>query len=62
MSQWMEIYLSAGGGQARLPGSRGNALEQDACARGIALPAVTVEELTGLGSRFGIAFPQETAK
>jgi LDH2 family malate/lactate/ureidoglycolate dehydrogenase len=58
MSQWIEIYLSAGGGRARLPGSRGNALEQDACARGIALPTVTEEELRRLGSRFGIEFPQ----
>jgi len=62
MSQWMETYLAAGGGQARLPGSRGRALEQDAAARGITLPTATEHELTGLGARLGIPFPHAAAK
>jgi LDH2 family malate/lactate/ureidoglycolate dehydrogenase len=62
MSQWMEIYLTAGGEQARLPGTRGGALERDAAARGITLPASIEQELIQLGSRLGMAFPQGTAK
>jgi LDH2 family malate/lactate/ureidoglycolate dehydrogenase len=61
MSQWMEIYLSAGGKQARLPGGRGSALEQDAGARGITLSAATERELAQLGSRLGIPFPPAAA-
>jgi LDH2 family malate/lactate/ureidoglycolate dehydrogenase len=57
MSQWIDTYLSAGGEQARLPGSRGSALEREAYARGITLPVTTEGELTHLGSRLGIAFP-----
>jgi LDH2 family malate/lactate/ureidoglycolate dehydrogenase len=62
MSQWMEIYLTAGGGKARLPGSRGSALERDAGARGITLAAATEQELTRLGSRLGISFPDGAAR
>jgi LDH2 family malate/lactate/ureidoglycolate dehydrogenase len=62
MSHWIEIYLSAGGDQARLPGSRGSGLERDGAARGIALSAATEQELTRLGSRLGIAFPHGPAK
>jgi LDH2 family malate/lactate/ureidoglycolate dehydrogenase len=57
MSQWMEIYLSAGGGQARLPGSRGSALERDAAHQGITISAPTEQQLRRLGSQLGIAFP-----
>jgi LDH2 family malate/lactate/ureidoglycolate dehydrogenase len=62
LSQWMEIYLTAGGGEARLPGSRGSALERDAGARGITLEAATEQELTRLGSRLGISFPDGAAR
>ena len=62
MSQWIEIYLAAGGEEARLPGSHGSALERDAAVRGITLPATTEQELTRLGSQLGIPFPQEAPK
>jgi LDH2 family malate/lactate/ureidoglycolate dehydrogenase len=62
MSQWMEIYLTAGGGEARLPGSRGSVLERDAGARGIPLAAATEQELIQLGSRLGISFPDGAAR
>jgi LDH2 family malate/lactate/ureidoglycolate dehydrogenase len=62
MSQWIGVYLAAGGEQARLPGSRGSALERDAAARGITLSATTEQELTRLGSRLGVAFPRGAAK
>jgi LDH2 family malate/lactate/ureidoglycolate dehydrogenase len=58
MSQWIETYLTAGGERARLPGSRGSALEHDAGTRGITLPGATEQELTRLGSRLGIPFPE----
>ncbi len=58
MSQWIETYVTAGGEQARLPGSRGSALEHEACARGITLSSATEQELRRAGLRLGIPFPQ----
>ena len=49
MSQWIETYVTAGGEQARLPGSRGSALEHEACAREITLSSATEQELRRAG-------------
>ncbi len=57
MNQWTQDYLSAGGAAARLPGHRGDALEREGRAHGIALPAAVAQELTALGERLGTPFP-----
>jgi LDH2 family malate/lactate/ureidoglycolate dehydrogenase len=55
--QWTSSYLGAGGGNARLPGARGDALERAGRERGIGLPAAIERELAALGARLGIPFP-----
>jgi LDH2 family malate/lactate/ureidoglycolate dehydrogenase len=57
MSQWIDSYIAAGGEHARLPGRRGSALEQEACAHGIVLAPATEQELKELGIRRGVRFP-----
>jgi LDH2 family malate/lactate/ureidoglycolate dehydrogenase len=57
MRKWTEVYLAAGGDDARLPGNRGDAMERAGREQGIALPAAIMQELQSLGERLGIRFP-----
>ena len=58
MSQWIRPTSLRVENRQRLPGSRGSALEHEACARGIALSSATEQELRRAGLRLGIPFPQ----
>ncbi|MEC3769599.1 MULTISPECIES: Ldh family oxidoreductase [Cupriavidus] len=57
MAHWSGNYLAAGGGDARLPGHRGDALEREGREHGIALPDAIACELTALGRQLAIPFP-----
>lgn len=57
MSRWTDNYLSAGNGQARLPGSRGSELEAKGRAEGIPLGATVEQDLIALGERLSLPFP-----
>jgi hypothetical protein len=57
MDQWTRYYLDAGGGQGRLPGTRGAQREAEGFAQGLEVPAALESELIALGRRLGIAFP-----
>jgi len=57
MTQWTDTYLAAGGEAARLPGRRGDALEQEGREHGIALPHAIAQELSALGQQLDIPFP-----
>ncbi|WER49514.1 Ldh family oxidoreductase [Cupriavidus sp. WKF15] len=57
MAQWTGNYLAAGGSEARLPGHRGDQLEREGRAHGIALPEAITRELAGLGRTLSIPFP-----
>ncbi|SOZ38480.1 Ldh family oxidoreductase [Cupriavidus neocaledonicus] len=57
MAHWSGNYLAAGGGDARLPGHRGNALEREGREHGVALPDAITCELTALGRQLAIPFP-----
>ena len=52
-SKWTGIYEQAGG---RLPGSRGEALERDGHAQGLAVAPEIERELRALGERVGVPF------
>lgn len=58
MKSWTETYLDAGGGVAKLPGSRGVKLEQQGREQGIALTPALAKELAALGERLKIPFQQ----
>jgi LDH2 family malate/lactate/ureidoglycolate dehydrogenase len=53
MSKWTGVYESAGG---RLPGSRGESLEADGRAHGLAVAPDIERELRALGERTGVPF------
>lgn len=57
MRRWTQIYLAAGGEDARLPGNRGDAMERAGREQGIALPPAIMQELQSLGERLRIRFP-----
>lgn len=57
MAQWTGAYLEAGGDKARLPGSRSARLEREGRESGIEIAGGIIEELSALGERLGIAFP-----
>ncbi len=57
MRKWTQIYLAAGGDDARLPGNRGDAMERAGREQGIALPPAILQELQLLGERLRIEFP-----
>lgn len=57
MAQWADNYLDAGGGAARLPGHRGDALEQEGREQGVALPEALAQELAALAQRLSLPFP-----
>ncbi|MFX1676510.1 Ldh family oxidoreductase [Paraburkholderia sp. A2WS-5] len=57
MHKWTQVYLAAGGEDARLPGNRGDAMERAGRERGIALPPAIMQELMSLGERLRIRFP-----
>ena len=57
MRKWTQIYLAAGGEDARLPGHRGDAMERAGREQGIALPPAIMQELQALGERLRIRFP-----
>ncbi|CAG2157049.1 Ldh family oxidoreductase [Cupriavidus numazuensis] len=57
MAQWTGNYLAAGGGDARLPGHRGDTLEREGRTHGITLPDAIVRELGALGQQLGIPLP-----
>jgi len=57
MRKWTQIYLAAGGDDARLPGNRGDAMERAGREQGIALPPAIMQELQALGERLRIRFP-----
>lgn len=57
MRKWTQIYLAAGGEDARLPGNRGDAMERAAREQGITLPPAIMQELQSLGERLSIRFP-----
>lgn len=56
MARWIEYYEASGG---RMPGTRGAALEAEARARGIVVPADIERELATVGAKLGLPF--ETA-
>lgn len=60
MAQWADNYLDAGGSAARLPGHRGDALEQQGYGQGVELPATLAMELAVLGQRLSLPFPAPT--
>lgn len=57
MGHMFDFYRESGGEQARVPGERGDALEQEGRARGLVFPASIDKELRALGSAAGIPFP-----
>lgn len=57
MTGWTDGYLEAGAPDARLPGSRGAALEARGRDAGLSLPAAILAELSALGERLGHPFP-----
>jgi LDH2 family malate/lactate/ureidoglycolate dehydrogenase len=57
MAAWTDGYLDAGAPDARLPGSRGEALEARGRADGLALPPAIAAELAALGERLELPFP-----
>jgi len=57
MTAWTGGYRAAGAPQARLPGSRGAALEARGLAQGLTLAPAIEAELVALGERLGVAFP-----
>lgn len=57
MAGWTDGYVDAGAPDARLPGSRGAALEARGRADGLSLPAAIVAELSALGGKLGLPFP-----
>ncbi len=57
MEHWTRHYLSASGEEGRLPGHRGNALEQDGIANGLVLPSAIARELLALGERLSEPLP-----
>lgn len=57
MSQWIDTYLEAGGSAARLPGHRGDGLEQEGRKQGIPLPDALAKDLVVLGQSQGLPFP-----
>ncbi|WP_011296104.1 Ldh family oxidoreductase [Cupriavidus necator] len=59
MTHWTDTYLAAGGESARLPGHRGDALEQEGREHGIALPDAIAQELSALGRQLDIPFPNQ---
>lgn len=56
MTQWTNLYLAAGGHEARLPGQHSAKLERLAFAQGVSLSKVVERELLELGSRMGVPF------
>ncbi|MGF6551656.1 Ldh family oxidoreductase [Paraburkholderia youngii] len=56
MRQWTQTYVTAGG-DARLPGARGDVLEREAREHGMTLPAAIADELAALGEQLGVRFP-----
>ncbi len=57
MTEWTNLYLEAGGEQARLPGARGERLESEGREHGIELPDTIEQELRGVGARLRVPFP-----
>jgi LDH2 family malate/lactate/ureidoglycolate dehydrogenase len=58
MSHWTQGYVAAGAPRARLPGSRGARMEAHARLHGVSLPPAIVAELSALGTRLGLPFPE----
>ena len=61
MAAWTGTYREAGGARARLPGSRGAALEREGRTDGIAISDAIGKELAVLGERLSIPFPADRA-
>ena len=57
MRHWTDLYLSAAQGTARLPGTRGDALEREGRARGVEVKPAIEKELAALGARLDLPFP-----
>lgn len=57
MAHWMDHYAGSSAQDARIPGERGEAAEQDAAAAGLAYPAALDAELHQLGQHLGIPMP-----
>jgi LDH2 family malate/lactate/ureidoglycolate dehydrogenase len=62
MTHWTNTYLAAGGESARLPGHRGDVLEQEGREHGIALPDAIAQELSALGRQLDIPFPNQAQR
>lgn len=57
MRHWTDLYLSAAQGVARLPGTRGEALEREGREKGVEVKPAIEKELVALGARLGLPFP-----
>jgi LDH2 family malate/lactate/ureidoglycolate dehydrogenase len=58
MTQWIDFYLSAGAGRARIPGWQSAQAERKAFAEGIEVSQSTEKELIQLGSQIRVPFGQ----
>ena len=57
MRAWVDHFLQAGGAQARYPGQRQHACEQERLAQGIPVPHALLQKLQALGLETGNALP-----